>query len=403
MAAENDPDTFEDVDWDSIGRTGLATVSNKTFAFLAAMLVLAAGVAYDLFVVPIGEPTFESVNLVLFELTWEVSNVDWLFIATMVVLFFYALLPLYQQPRMTRIYWDQFKRNRAAVASGVFLIAIFLIGTVGTMVLPEPTVNILAGLQPPVYTTVPMEVLGGSGCVGEVTQTASGTRLCHGTWAHPLGTMANGKDIFLMVVYGMKVTMEVGLIASLLIVVIGTLVGSVAAYSGGLVDEILMRYVDIQITFPTFFLYLLLIYLFGGSLFLMILLFGLVTWGGVARLVRSEALQRNEEEYIMAADGAGASTPYIIRRHIIPNVSNTVITAATLTIPTIILAEAALSFLGLGDPTVPSWGQVISAGRGSLSDAPWISTIPGLFLFFTILAFNFIGDALRDALDPRSD
>jgi peptide/nickel transport system permease protein len=168
-----------------------------------------------------------------------------------------------------------------------------------------------------------------------------------------------------------------------------------------MVDEILMRYVDIQITFPTFFLYLLLVYLFGGSLFLMIVIFGFTGWGGIARIVRSEALQRREEEYVQASKNVGASTPWVIRRHLVPNVSNSVITAATLLIPSLILFEAALSFLQLGDPTIPSWGQLIAQGRGDLGRAWWISTLPGLFLFFTILAFNFLGDALRDALDPR--
>jgi peptide/nickel transport system permease protein len=164
-----------------------------------------------------------------------------------------------------------------------------------------------------------------------------------------------------------------------------------------------MRYVDIQITFPAFFLYLLLVYLFGGSLFLMILIFGLTGWGGIARIVRSEALQRREEAYIQAAKASGASSLWTIKQHLLPNVSNSVITAATLLIPSFILFEAALSFLALGDPTTPSWGQVIADGRSDIASAWWISTLPGFFLFFTILAFNFLGDALRDALDPRQE
>jgi peptide/nickel transport system permease protein len=201
----------------------------------------------------------------------------------------------------------------------------------------------------------------------------------------------------------MQVSMKLGLITTLLVISIGTVVGTVAAYSGGMVDETLMRYVDIQLTFPTFLLYLLLVFLFGGSLFMFIVLFGLTSWGGIARLVRSEALQLREEEYVLAAKSAGANAAYVIRRHLVPNVSSTVITAATLAIPGYILAEAALSFLQLGDPTIPSWGQVIAAGRSDLDTAWWISTFPGFFLFFTILAFNFMGDALRDALDPRAD
>jgi peptide/nickel transport system permease protein len=226
---------------------------------------------------------------------------------------------------------------------------------------------------------------------------------CQGTMAHPLGTTGDGKDILVLVIYGMQVSMKVGLISTLLVVTIGTAVGTVAAYGGGLVDELLMRYVDIQLVFPAFFLYLLLTYLFGGSLFMFIVIFGLTGWGSIARLVRSEALQRAEEEYITAARSAGAGTLYVIRRHLVPNVSNSVITAATLLIPGFILFEASLSFLSLGDPTVPSWGQVIANGRSDLSTAWWISTFPGIFLFTTILAFNFMGDALRDALDPRQE
>jgi peptide/nickel transport system permease protein len=169
------------------------------------------------------------------------------------------------------------------------------------------------------------------------------------------------------------------------------------------VDEVLMRYVDIQLVFPSFLLYLLLIYLFGGSLFMFVVVFGLTSWGGTARLVRSEALQRAEEEYITAADSAGASTFYVIWRHIVPNVSNTVITNVTLLIPSLILFEAGLAFLDLGDPTIPSWGQTIAQGRDQLTFAWWISTMPGFFLFLTILAFNFLGDALNDALDPRRE
>jgi peptide/nickel transport system permease protein len=164
-----------------------------------------------------------------------------------------------------------------------------------------------------------------------------------------------------------------------------------------------MRYVDLQQTFPVFILLVLLTYLYGASLLLIILLYGVFGWEGTARLVRSEALQRREEAYIRAAESAGASRLWLIRRHLIPNVSSTVITAATLSIPVFILGEASLSFLGFGDPETFSWGRTINAGRSDLDSAWWISTIPGFVLFLTILAFNFVGDALRDATDPRSE
>lgn len=393
MASETSTDTerFEDIDWSKVAENR-RRIPRRTAAFLVAIAVYATAFAYDYFIVG-DEPTIalKSIGFV-----WDVSRLDWLFILTLLMMVFYLVVPLVVNRRMSRYYWQQFKKNKAAVVSAIFLLVIFTIGVFGPLFLAPPQLNFRAVSQPPVGFSVPQTVA--PSCVGEVVN-----GLCTGTWAHPFGTTSDGKDILKLVIFGMRVSMQVGLIATFIAVIIGTVVGTTAAYSGGLTDEILMRYVDIQLTFPAFFLYLFLLYLFGGSLFLMIMLFGVFSWGGISRLVRSEALQRREETYIRAADSAGAGRFHIIQRHIVPNVSNTIITAATLLIPGLILAEAALSFLGLGDATVYSWGQVIATGRGSLTTAWWVSTIPGIFLFFTILAFNFLGDALRDALDPRQE
>ena len=391
MATDTDPDRierFEDIDWQATEmRGGLSAVSRKAFGLLLTLAAVCVFFLYDYYLVRKRKPTVPVIE-------WDVSQVDWMFMVTLAVIFFYVLLPLYENPRMTRYYWREFRKNRAAVFSGGFLLFVFGTGLVGPLLLPKPEIALELGYQPPVFTSVsnnyPIQ------CVGEA---ANGR--CFGTFQHPLGTTGRGKDIFRLIVYGMTVSMQIGLITGLIIITIGTIVGAVAAYVGGLADEVLMRYVDIQLTFPTFLLYLLLIYLFGQSLFMFILVFGVTSWGLIARLVRSEALQRTEEEYIIAAQSAGAPNLYVIWRHILPNVSSTVITAVTLLIPSLLLYEAGLAFLQLGDPSIPSWGQVISAGRSDLSFAWWISTVPGVFLFFTILAFNFIGDALRDALDPR--
>jgi peptide/nickel transport system permease protein len=394
------PETFEEIDWDVVG-SRRTTWGRRRIGLLAVLATLAALFVYDVLVAT-PRPTVSVdvagplVGVFGDRAVWDVTQLDWLFMLTLVALAFYVVVPMYDNPRLTRHYWREFRRNRLAVASLGFLVGIFVVGMVGPLVLPRPELDLLAQYQPPVYTTVDASVP--IQCTGEVVDGR-----CRGTWAYPLGTTADGKDLLVLVVLGMQVSMKIGLISALLVVTIGTAVGTLAAYRGGLVDEVLMRYVDIQLVFPAFFLYLLLIYLFGGSLFLFILVFGLTSWGGVARLVRSEALQRNEEPYVLAARGAGANTRYVIRRHLVPNVSSTVITAATLLIPGFILFEAALSFLTLGDPSVPSWGQVIANGRSDLATAWWISTLPGFFLFFTILAFNFVGDALRDALDPRSE
>jgi peptide/nickel transport system permease protein len=393
MTADTPSDRFEDVDWDEV--SGQVTVRSPTqWAALIAFGVVALALVYDAFILSSG-PTFDF-TVAGFEYVWDVTAVDWLFVMTLLVLFFYAVVPLAQNPRMTAYYWKEFRKNKPAVVSLGFLLVIFFVGTVGTIFIQPPELNVIASYQPPVFMSVDASVP--SSCVGEVTNGQ-----CQGTWEYPLGTTGDGKGILKMVIFGMRVSMQVGLIAMLISIFIATLVGATAAYAGGWVDEVLMRYVDIQLTFPTFFLFLFLAYLYGGSLFILIMIFGVTGWGGIARIIRSEALQRNEEEYIRAAQSAGASGLYVVRRHMVPNVSNSIITAATLNIPILILSEAALSFIGVGDVTVPSWGQVIASGRGDLSTAWWISTIPGVFLFLTILAFNFLGDALRDALDPRQE
>jgi peptide/nickel transport system permease protein len=392
-------ETFEDIDWSEDG--GRAVLSQRDLGMLGGLAVLGVALAYDYLVVPADAATVAFAlppGIPLFgdRFVWDVTQLDWLFLLTLLAMAFYVVVPLSDNRRLTAYYWRQFKKNRLAVVSLAYLVVVFLIGTLGPVFISAPELALAQQYQPPVFTTVDSSVP--IQCVGEV----SGD-VCHGSFAHPLGTTADGKDILVLVIYGMQVSMKLGLITTLLVISIGTAVGTVAAYTGGTVDELLMRYVDIQLTFPTFLLYLLLVFLFGGSLFMFIVLFGLTSWGGIARLVRSEALQLREEEYVLAARSAGADAAYVIRRHLVPNVSSTVITAATLAIPGYILAEAALSFLQLGDPTIPSWGQVIAAGRSDLDTAWWISTFPGFFLFFTILAFNFMGDALRDALDPRAD
>ncbi|MWG34387.1 ABC transporter permease [Halomarina oriensis] len=421
MAADTDntrrgSSRFEDIDWNEVeqrsgSRPLLTTIKLGSFALFGLLALydairngpfaewlleyISGGPQAEYTVLGIevatGAPTFDFGSFV-----WDVTGVDWLFVATLMVMFWYAVVPLARNPRMTRYYWRQFRKNRAAVISMVYLVVIFLVGTIVPLFISVPTSNFQAQLLPPVFTTV--STAAGGDCLVQVTDS-----VCRGTMAHPLGTTRDGRDILKLVIFGMRVSMQIGLIATLMNIVIATAIGASAAYMGGWVDELLMRYVDIQLTFPQFFLFLLLSYLFEPSLFLLIMIFGLFGWGGISRIVRSEALQRTEEEYFKAAQSAGASPLYVVRRHVVPNVSNSIITAATLAIPGLILAEAAFAFLGLSDPTIPSWGTTISAGRNYLGTAWWVATIPGLFLFFTILAFNFIGDALRDALDPRQE
>lgn len=387
MATDAGGETFESVDWSETDPRGALSRRDLGAALCVAAVVVAF--VFDWVVFPRGTPTIPG------PIPWDFRQIDWLFVLSVIAAFWYAVVPLATNRRLTALYWRRFRRNRLAVVSLAYLAVLFVVGAAAPALLTKPELALTKQYQPPLFfsvdTSVPIR------CVGPVVDGR-----CRGTLAHPLGTTADGKDILTLVLYGMNVSVRIGLIVSFIVITIGTAVGTVAAYAGDWVDEVLMRYVDIQQTFPAFFLFLLLTYVVGGSLFLFVLIFGFFGWEGIARLVRSEALQRREEEYVRAATGAGASTFYVVRRHLVPNVSSTVITATTLLVPGFILFEASLSFLGLGDPTVPSWGRVIANGRSDLDTAWWVSTFPGFFLFFTILAFNFVGDALRDALDPRA-
>jgi len=206
-----------------------------------------------------------------------------------------------------------------------------------------------------------------------------------------------------MIVSGARISLLVGLIATGIALILGTIIGVLSAYLGGWADNVLMRFTDIMMTFPFFLLLVLIVFIFGPSLAFIVLVIGLTGWTGTARLIRSEALSLRTREFIIAAKALGASDSRVIFRHLIPNVISLIIVIATLSIPGVILAEAALSFIGLGDPTMASWGIILEAGQHSLDTSWWIAVEPGIMLFLTVLAFNFLGDGLRDAFDPKSN
>ena len=235
-------------------------------------------------------------------------------------------------------------------------------------------------------------------CAGEMTNAG-----CLGTWEHPLGTNYVGKSVLPLLFVGFRVSLQVALITSMIMLPVATLVGTFAGYTGGLVDDAITGYIDIQQTLPAFVAYIVLSYVFGRSLFLLILVFGLLSWGGAARLVRSEVVQRREAEFVTAARAAGADDRRIMRTHVLPNVSNTVLTSVTRRIPMLVLAEAAIAYLSLNDIMVISLGESIANGLNNFPTAWWVSTELTLALALVVLSFSLLGDALRDVLDPRGD
>ncbi len=220
--------------------------------------------------------------------------------------------------------------------------------------------------------------------------------------AYPLGTDQLGRDVLSRLLYGGRISLWVGFVAVSISVSIGLLLGLISGYFGGLVDEGIMRGVDIMLCFPSFFLILAVIAFLEPSLSNIMIVIGLTSWMGVARLVRAETLSLRQRDFVAAALLNGASSARILRVHILPNAISPVLVSATLGIAGAILVESSLSFLGLGvQPPTASWGNMLLEGKNVLEIAPWLSLYPGLAILVTVLGYNLLGESLRDMLDPR--
>ena len=227
-------------------------------------------------------------------------------------------------------------------------------------------------------------------------------RLLAPTMEYPLGTDNLGRCMLSRIIYGARISLQIGIIVVGITSVIGITLGMIAGYYGGVLDELIMRGVDILLVFPGIILALVIAGILGPGLFNVMLALAIVGWTGYARVVRGVVLSVKEKEYVESARALGVGDWYIITRHILPSCVAPIIVIATLGMAYVILAAAALSFLGLGaQPPTPEWGSMLNNGKNFMRTAPHLTIFPGLAIMITILAFNFIGDGLRDALDPR--
>ena len=280
-----------------------------------------------------------------------------------------------------RSLWDDARRrlfaNKAAVASMIVLSIIVLLALFGPYLTPHK------------YDEIDWDLVGQN--VGPTLKDF-----------HIFGMDADGRDVFVRTLIGARVSLAVGIVATLVSLIIGVIYGAIAGFIGGWVDELMMRFVDILYSMPYIFFVIILVVMFGRNFILIFVAIGAVEWLTMARIVRGQTLSVRQREFIEAARAAGVGPLTIIARHIVPNVIGPVMVYITLTIPGIILAESFLSFLGLGvQEPLTSWGRLISEGAQEMEISPWLLIFPALFMAVTLFCFNFIGDGLRDALDPK--
>ena len=275
--------------------------------------------------------------------------------------------------KMKKDFWKRFFKNKMALAGSMVVVLLFIVSILAPWVAPyDPNqMNLQKVLMPP-------------------------------SGAHLFGTDQLGRDVLSRMIWGARISLKVGFVATGIAILIGIILGAVSGYYGRWIDAVIMRFVDIMLCFPAFFLILAVIALLEPSIWNIMMIIGLTGWMGITRLVRADFTSLKERDFVLAARAIGASDLRIIFIHILPNAMASVLVAATLGVAGAILTESALSFLGIGvQPPTPSWGNILTAGKDNIDIAWWLSLYPGMAILVTVLGYNLLGEGIRDSLDPR--
>lgn len=401
MAADEDPPLFTRVDWEA-DVAGWRRPRGRTVGLALALGVLAGAFLYDFLVGP---------EELVAALSWDVTRMDWLALTAVVLFGRYAVFPLVADRRRSARYVREFLSRPGGRLSLLVLGALGLVALVGPELLDTGYPRLDDRLQPPAFAGVYVEDLPiHYECAGRMVDGH-----CQGTMQYLLGTTRIGEDLTLLLARGIRVSLSFAFAAAMIMGVVATAVGTTAGYVGGWVDDVLMSYVDVQATVPAIIVYVILVALVlgdvegvtQGGLFALAVVFGLLDWGGIARIVRSEVKARRSAGYINAAKAAGASDLQVLRRHVIPNSTGTIVTALTRRIPLLILAQTGLAYLALNRAGSRSLGRLLRIGlegRHMVWHRKWwLTTFAVVVLILIVLGFSVFGDEARDVIDPSAE
>jgi len=359
---------FERIDWDEVGGPGRRLTAER-LTLVAGLLVVAAVYVY-----------FRTQRRTILAWGWNIGNEDWLLLVSAALIVAYGVVPLLKAARRHGRLLEGLGRNPLTVICMAFLSGLLAVSLWANM----------SGFQPSLWSPE-------TGMADGFQQPV----LAGGTWEYPLGTDKWGYDMVDLLLVGTRPLAYLSVVTLGLIAPLATVVGMASGYYGGRVDDVLSTYVDAQISVPAILVYMVAYMFFFNSMAMLLVAFGLLSWGGIARIVRSETLQRSEEGYVLSARAIGARDRYVLRRHLFPNVSNTVVPATFHLIAILVLTEAGLAFIGF-HASFQSWGMTISEGVFyGATRAWWISALPAAALAVTVVTLKVAGDGMRDVLDPR--